>query len=128
MAPRPSRLGSQSADSAADDDRRFLDALAAEVDKRMAEGIKLDLDKIALTLKMGESQLRRKVQKLTGKNMAAYLMQLRMERAMSLLRNRTGMLIGEVAERCGFVDVAYFSRVFRQHYGMTPTQARSNPL
>ena len=119
---------SQNADSAADDDRRFLDALAAEVDKRMAEGIKLDLDKIALTLKMGESQLRRKVQKLTGKNMAAYLMQLRMERAMSLLRNRPGMLIGEVAERCGFVDVAYFSRVFRQHYGMTPTQARSNPL
>lgn len=119
---------SQNADSAADDDRRFLDALAAEVDKRMAEGIKLDLDKIALTLKMGESKLRRKVQKLTGKNMAAYLMQLRMERAMSLLRNRPGMLIGEVAERCGFVDVAYFSRVFRQHYGMTPTQARSNPL
>ena len=33
-------------------------------------------------------------------------------------------LISTIAEQCGILDVAYFSRVFRQYYGMTPTQAR----
>ena len=113
-------------DSAADD-RLFLEAFNAEVEKHMAEGIKLDMDKMALTFKMGASQLRRKVQRLTGKHISVYIMMLRMDKAMSLLRRRPDLLIGEVAERCGFVDMAYFSRVFRQHYGMTPTQARNNP-
>ena len=38
------------------------------------------------------------------------------------------MLIGDIAEQCGFQDVAYFSRVFRQYYGKTPTQARNSSL
>ena len=110
----------------AEDDRRFLEAFAAEVNARMTDGIKLDMDKVALGFKMGESQLRRRVQQITGKSMAAYVMMLRMERAKSLLCSRPDLLVGEVAEHCGFVDVAYFSRVFRQHYGMTPTQARQS--
>ena len=117
----------ESVENSAADDRLFLEAFNAEVDKHMAEGIKLDMDKMALTFKMGESQLRRKVQRLTGKHISVYIMMLRMDKAMSLLRRRPDLLIGEVAERCGFVDMAYFSRVFRQHYGMTPTQARNNP-
>lgn len=108
-----------------DDADVFLDKFKHEVEKQMAAGFKLDYDKIALSLKMGESKLRRRVQQLTGKNMAAYIVQLRMERAMHLLKARPDLRIGDVAEQCGFMDVAYFSRVFRQHYGMTPTEARN---
>ena len=88
-------------------------------------GEKLDYDKIALSFKMGESQMRRMIQEETGKNLAAHVMQLRMERAMRLLKSRPDLRIGDVAEQCGFLDVAYFSRVFRQYYGKTPTQARN---
>ena len=62
---------------------------------------------------------------LTGKNVVSYITQLRMEKAMSLLQQHPEMLIGDIAESCCFTDMAYFSRVFRQHYGMTPTQARN---
>jgi two-component system response regulator YesN len=65
------------------------------------------------------------VQQSTGKSVTAYVTQLRMERAMQLLKSRPDMRIGDVAEQCGFLDVAYFSRVFRQYYGMTPTLARN---
>ena len=111
-----------------DDGDVFLDKFKHEVEKQMAAGFKLDYDKIALSLKMGESKLRRRVQQLTGKNMAAYIVQLRMERAMHLLKARPDLRIGDVAEQCGFMDVAYFSRVFRQHYGMTPTEARNTTV
>ena len=109
-----------------DDDAEFLEALTREVDKQFVEGGRVDLDKVAHTFKMGESQLKRKIQTLTGKNVAAYIIQLRMEKAMRLLQESAPeTLISSIAEQCGFLDVAYFSRVFRQYYGMTPTQARN---
>lgn len=108
------------------DDRSFLYRFAQLVDEQFACGeTKPDLDKIALAFKMGESQLKQRIQTLTGKNVTAFISQLRMEKAMRLLKKYPDMLIGDVAEQCGFVDVAYFSRVFRRYYGMTPTQARS---
>ncbi len=112
-------------DTDADDDAVFLKKFRQEVDQQMAQGVKLDLDKIALSFRMGESQLKRKVRRLTGKSMANYITQLRMEKAMQLLKSRPDLRVGDVAEQCGFMDVAYFSRVFRQHYGMTPTVARN---
>lgn len=108
------------------EDQVFLTELAHRIDEQLSKrgANKLDIDKIALSFRMGESQLRRRVQQLTGKSMTAWITHLRMEKALGLLRQHPDMLVGEVAERCGFADVAYFSRVFRQHYDMTPTQAR----
>ena len=107
-------------------DTEFLARFNQEVDKQISNGEKLDYDKIALSFKMGEIQLRHRVQSLTGKNMPAYITQLRMEKALRLLQENQDMLIGDIAEQCGFQDVAYFSRVFRQYYGKTPTQARNS--
>ena len=107
------------------DSAAFLQDFAREVDKQFVQGGKVDLDKVARTFKMGESQLRRKIQTITGKNVPAYIIQLRMEKAMRLLQEcPPDTLISTIAEQCGILDVAYFSRVFRQYYGMTPTQAR----
>lgn len=110
-----------------DDSAAFLGQFNQLVDEQIVAGVtKVDLDKIAHSFKMGESSLRRKVQSVTGKNVIAYIMQLRMEKAMTLLKSQDEMRIGDIAEQCGFADMAYFSRVFRQHYGMTPTQARNS--
>ena len=117
---------SPDAKTAAGADGAFLAEFDRLVGEQMANGAtRMDLDKIALAFKMGESALRRKIQALTGKNVVSYITQLRMEKAMSLLQQHPEMLIGDIAESCGFTDMAYFSRVFRQHYGMTPTQARN---
>ena len=106
-------------------EEELLVAFAGVVDKLTASGVaRLDMDEIAVQLKMGESQLRRRILELTGKSASSYILQLRLEKAMRLLCEHPTMLIGDVAEQCGFSDVAYFSRVFRQHYKMTPTQAR----
>lgn len=109
-------------DKAADEE--FLATFAQELDKEFGSGNKLVLDKVALRFKMGEIQLRRKIQALTGMNVPAYITKLRMEKAMRLMRECPDCLIGDIADQCGYQDVAYFSRVFRQYYGMTPTQAR----
>jgi AraC-like DNA-binding protein len=38
---------------------------------------------------------------------------------------RVGLTISAVAYQCGFGDLSYFNRVFRRHFGMTPSEARA---
>ena len=108
-----------------EEDAAFLEAFAREVDKQFVSGGKVNLDEVARSFKMGESQLRRKVQSLTKKKVPAYIIQLRMEKAIRLLQESSpDTLISTIAEQCGILDVSYFSRVFREYYGKTPSQVR----
>ena len=52
-----------------------------------------------------------------------YLMNIRIRRACTLLREST-LSITEIALRCGFGDSNYFSRAFRKARGVTPSQYR----
>ena len=47
----------------------------------------------------------------------------RMEAARTLLL-ATSLSVQEVAGRCGVSDFNYFSRIFKKHYGCTPTEMR----
>jgi AraC-like DNA-binding protein len=47
----------------------------------------------------------------------------RLQHAMGMLGD-TGTTVAEVADRCGFNDVTYFCRVFKQQLGVTPSQFR----
>ena len=56
-----------------------------------------------------------------------YLNNLRMEKAKELLGN-IGLKIYEIADQIGFSDVAYFNRVFKDKYSLTPMQYRQKML
>lgn len=59
----------------------------------------------------------------TGKSPAAYIQQVRLENASSLLRN-TAMSIREVCEQSGYNTLSTFYKAFKRVYGVTPTQYR----
>lgn len=106
-----------------DDD--FLDAFVWQVDRMLRDGVgRMNMDNLASRLGMGEASMKSRVLKLTGKNVAAYIGELRMAKALKLLKEHTNMSVTEVAMQCGFSEVAYFSRAFRQFYNMSPTEAR----
>ena len=52
-----------------------------------------------------------------------YLVRLRIEKALSLMKNRSLRLI-DIATECGFSSQAQFSKTFRQVLGMTPNDYR----
>lgn len=62
-----------------------------------------------------------------GDSTAAYVMRLRMMRARRIMAQHPGQSIAEVAMDCGFDDSAYFSKVFKRTFGITPSQARKLP-
>lgn len=57
---------------------------------------------------------------ITGKTIFAYLSELRIEKAKQLLGNRI-FSISDIAEKTGFNDSYYFSKVFKKHTGMSPS-------
>lgn len=60
----------------------------------------------------------------TGLSVKEYQRNLRMDRAMELLRD-TSRSITAVAEEVGLEDLAYFSRLFKLRFGFPPRQARA---
>ena len=60
-----------------------------------------------------------------GCNYSDYLTSRRISRARELLAETT-LPIQEIAERCGFSEVSYFSSRFKQETGMTPKQMRAS--
>lgn len=78
---------------------------------------------IAQVLALSRAQLDRRIKRLTGKTPSAYLLDRRMTYARELLLT-TKMPIAEIAVACGFEDTSYFTRVFKQHYGTTPSGMR----
>jgi two-component system response regulator YesN len=59
----------------------------------------------------------------TGKNFSEYFIQLRMEKSCELLKT-TNMKIYEIADRVGYRHLPYFSRQFKETFGMTPLEYR----
>ena len=98
---------------------RFVDVVHAQLSQS-----RQDVETIASKLNMSRSQLNRKMLAITGCNTTTYISQLRISKAKRLLDADPGMSIGDVAMKCGFEDMAYFSRIFKQMTQMTPSQYR----
>ncbi len=63
-----------------------------------------------------------------GESTRSVALRLRMERACDLLRFRTTLSIGDVAEQCGFDNACSFARAFRERMGMTATMYRESEM
>ena len=85
----------------------------------------LTLSSIAESASVGKSEATRCFQEFAHAAPMQYLLRYRLTQACSLLRNPE-YSISEISEQCGFHSAGYFSRMFRQEYGMTPGQYRSS--
>lgn len=81
---------------------------------------------IANKLNLSTSQLNRKLNAVSGYAASSYILKLRIDLAKKKLAY-DDKPIGQIAEECGFFDVAYFSRIFKKHTNVTPSQYRRLP-
>jgi len=104
-------------------DKKFYNKLTHVIYAQMKKG-EVDLDDIASVMSMSRSQLNRKTQATIGLTASKYVLQVRMSKAQRLLDEDGTTPVGEVALECGFGDMGYFSRTFKQLFSMTPSQYR----
>ena len=82
------------------------------------------LDELLSIAHMSRSNLMRVFHAATGQSPIEYLLRLRIQKAMALLRN-TDLTITEVAMEVGFNDSNYFTRQFKRAQGQSPRRFRA---
>lgn len=82
---------------------------------------KIDFRKIVENMFLHYSYFSRIFKEQTGKSMRQYLHEYRLTSALNLLVN-TNKSITEVANECGFDDLNYFSRSFKEMIGLSPVK------
>ncbi len=83
----------------------------------------LSVDDIAAQVYISSGYAARLFRKLTGESIVAFLTRTRMEAAARILTDPR-ISIREAAEAVGYVNIAYFSSVFRKTYNCTPREYR----
>lgn len=79
---------------------------------------------VAEAFGLSEKTIHTLLRKSTGMSFGDYLQQCRMQKAGILLKE-SGLKVGDVGLRCGYSAESTFFRVFKQYYGITPTQYRA---
>jgi AraC-like DNA-binding protein len=83
----------------------------------------MDLEYLAQIGRMSKRSLMRAFKKAMGMSPISYLIQVRMAKAVELLRQEE-LTITEIAHRVGYDDSNYFSRLFNTTMGLAPTAYR----
>lgn len=83
----------------------------------------LTIDEIAAVAGCRRTTFYNRFKTITGVSPVVYLARLRMSHAATLLAG-TSLPVAEIAAAAGYDDFRYFSRVFKKHHGMTPSQYR----
>ena len=106
-------------------DEEFLNRLNQIITEHLDNeqlGIPFICDKIGIS----RASLYNKLKALTDMGANDYITQIRMERAIWLILH-TELSVNDIADKTGFSTARYFSTVFKQHTGCSPTQYREKP-
>jgi AraC-like DNA-binding protein len=114
------QLSGQPRDSTKD----YYTQASAFIESRLADP-DLSVTDIAHAMNLSQRHLSR-IFSASDTTVAQVIQQQRLEHARMLLTSpeTSHMTAAEVAERSGFASASHFSRVFRNHFGMSPTEAR----
>ena len=85
----------------------------------------MSLDSLAARYAVSKNYLSSRFHKEVGMTVTDYINHTRVQQSLKLLGGTT-LSMPEIAERCGFADANYFSRIFKKMRGMTPNEYRKS--
>ncbi len=87
------------------------------------DSTEFDVEKLCRHMALSHSQFHRKLSALTGLSATHFIRYVRLVKAKDMIKS-SGYSIAAIAMDCGFHDPGYFSRVFKQEFGITPQRWR----
>lgn len=97
--------------------RLTIDEVKSYIEKHYGDPITLET--ISHRFYVSKEHLSRAFKGVTGENLTNFIVRVRMEKAKHLLEN-TDTPIKHAAWLAGYPELAYFHRVFKKHFGITP--------
>ena len=104
-------------------DTELMRRLLAAIEQHLGE---VDFNVVQLSEAVGMSRVNvyRKTKELTGKNPTDLIKEVRLKHAAELLRQENNATVADIASKVGFATPSYFSRCFKDMFGVLPNQYR----
>jgi len=103
-------------------DQEFISAVLQAIEENMGES-QFGVDALASAVAMSPTHLHRKLTALVGQAPGQLIRSMRLQRAADLLIAKAGT-VNEIAYQVGFSIPENFSRSFRKHFGVAPSEYR----
>jgi signal transduction histidine kinase/ligand-binding sensor domain-containing protein/DNA-binding response OmpR family regulator len=101
-------------------EERFVQKLLDVMEKHHTDP-EFDVETLGKELGMSRTNLYRKLRTIINQHPTEFIQSFRLKKAVLLLQNNFGN-ISEVAYGLGFNSLTYFTRIFKKHYGLTPSE------
>ena len=111
--------------SESDRKNRYVDIMQRYICSQFSK--KICLQDVAKSAHISKSHASYIFRKETGISINRYILDVRMQRAVKMLRY-TGKSISEIAAKTGFPDIYYFSRAFKREMNLSPSEFREQYL
>ena len=98
----------------------FVEALSEAVDEHIGNS-NFGVDWLADEMDLSARHLRRRIKDVTGLSASGFIRTRRLQHAATLLQQGADT-IADVADAVGYRDPSYFSRLFRETFGCSPTE------
>lgn len=85
---------------------------------------KVSLDRIAENMYLSPFYISKIFKSETGDTPIRYLINIRLEKAREILLEDMSMSVQEVAAMVGYDDAYHFSKLYKKHFGVSPSQTR----
>lgn len=98
----------------------YLQRLMRNVEDNLGDE-SFGVERLSQHMAMGRRQLHRKIKAITGKTPTEFIRIVRLQRARQFLENKEGT-VSEIAYRTGFSSLSYFSKTFKEQFGVLPSE------
>lgn len=101
-------------------DEKFLSQASAMV-REYIDDSSFSVEAFSKAIGMSRTQLFRKIRGLTGMSVSEYMRAIRLNLAAEKLKNKTAS-VSEIAYEVGFNNLSYFTKCFKERFGVKPSQ------
>ena len=105
-------------------DEQLVEKAVKYVEKNIDRS-ELTVEEMSTELGMSRVHLYKRLKQLTGKTPIEFIRVIRLKRAAQLLRE-SQLNVSEIAYQCGFNNPKYFSKYFKDEFGMLPSVYQEN--
>ncbi len=100
-------------------DKKFIEEVLSYINENISQP-DLSVELLATKLSLSRSQLYRKIKALTGYSANEFIRRIRLQKAKNIIENGASN-IKEVCYKVGFSSPSYFTKCFKSHFGILPT-------
>lgn len=104
-------------------DQKLMTRIMESIEKNM-DNTEYSVEELSSDVGMHRMNLYRKIQSLAGMTPSEFIRAMRLKRAAQLLRADLNLTVSEVSNMVGFNTQKYFTKYFKEMFGVPPSQYR----